>query len=391
MEFDLSRPIPLLIVSDGPDAHTGLARICHDLAWLVSSMPEFKVGVLGRMAFGRSVFPWAQYSFSDREQWGEGRIEAAWEDLSRGLPGVIFTIWDASRLLWFANPIGLPERLQQFLGPGRTFEKWGYFMQDSHGVAPDRLPLEVAEVFSHYDRVCLASKWAWRATVNTINRIPDLDWMPHGINRDTFQPVDRVYLRSAWGVGEKEALIGCVMSNQERKYWPAMFEAVALMKGKPKLWVHTDQLFGYWNVQALAVEYGLRGQVIVEDREITDRGMAARYSACDATAVISGGEGFCYPVAESLSCGTPVVAGEYGAQAELIHYDLRVKPVAYRIVTNHNARRAVYDGKDVAEKLEHAVRLKKDNGTELSTQLVEHLDHRKLGVQWKKWVGRGLQ
>src|SRR5438309_1472461 len=102
MTFDHTQPIPLLIVGDGPDQPTGLGRIGHDLAWLLSGMPEFKVGYLGRLAFGRSKFPWTQYVIGVQDQWGEGRIQKAWEDLSGGKKGIIFTVWDASRLLWFA-------------------------------------------------------------------------------------------------------------------------------------------------------------------------------------------------------------------------------------------------------------------------------------------------
>ena len=50
-------PIPLLFVGDG-ESLTGLSRIGHDLAWLTSSMPEFKVGYLGRQSIGSSRRPW---------------------------------------------------------------------------------------------------------------------------------------------------------------------------------------------------------------------------------------------------------------------------------------------------------------------------------------------
>jgi len=382
--FDLSRPVPILFLGDGCDQATGLGRIGHDLAYLFSSMPEFRVGYMGRALFGRNRWPWASYSFSEAEQWGENRIEEAWDDFAGDTKGIIFTVWDASRMLWFADPVGLPERLQKFLTSDR-FDKWGYFMQDSAGVVPERLPLEAGAVFNRYHRVLLASRWAWQISYNTIEH-RDLDWMPHGINRNTFKPVDPFYARSMWGL-DKELLFGIVASNQERKHWATMLEAIALIPNSA-LWIHPDRMLGYWNIHALLTEYGLKNRVIVEDRMLSDKDLAMRYSACDATMLISGGEGFGYPVAESLSCGVPVVTGSYGAQAELTHTSCLVSSVAYQICTNHNVRRAVYDAKAVAEALLFARTLREDE--ERSVKLVEHLCWSKLGIQWKKWARKGL-
>ena len=382
--FDAARPIPILVLGDGPDSKTGLGRIGHDLAWLLSSMPEFRVGYLGRQAFGRVKFPWQQYSFSASEQWGESRIEEAWNDLAQGARGIIFTVWDATRLLWFADPVGVPEKLQRFL-QSRQFQKWGYFMQDCSGIRPSSLPMVASEVMSKYDRVLVASKWAFER----LSPVPtgDCDWIPHGLNLDTFKPVDRAYARSGWGVGDKELVFGCVMANQERKYWPVMLEALARLDAR--LWIHTDTLVplpgkGYWNIGALAVEYGVGSRVLYEDRELSDKELAMRYSACDATVIISGGEGFCYPVAESMACGTPAVTGSYGAQAEIAA--IVIHPAAYRITTQHNVRWAVYRAEDLVEGIKAALAVNRDQCRER----VEHLDWRKVGIVWRKWFRKGI-
>lgn len=386
--FDRTRPIPILILGDGPDQHTGLARIGRDLAYLLSSMPEFKVGYLGRASIGRALFPWANYSYPESGQWGERFLQYAWEDLSQGQRGIIFTIWDASRLLWFANPVGVEGTIGKFLRDG-GFERWGYFMQDSEGVLPGYLPHEVASVFCGYDRVCLASKWAYDISARSVHH-GDLDWLPHGINQEIFKPVDRLYARSGWGLDDKRIVIGCSMANQTRKQWPVVIGAFAGMKGEPVLWAHADAELRDWNLNALVTEYGVANRVMLDTRTYTDWEMAMRYSACDATIVISGGEGFCYPVAESLSCGVPVVAGTYGAQAELIQRkDSLMYPAAFEILTSHNARRAVYNTESVAQALEHIIGQKLS--VEEVTQQVENLDWKKMGILWRKWFKKGLQ
>lgn len=397
--FDLSRPVPLLILGDSPDQTTGLARIGHDLAWLLSGMPEFQVGYLGRMGVGKAHFPWVSYSFPATAQWGEDHIQNAFEDLSQGRKGIVLTVWDATRLLWFADPMGMPERLQKFLASGAA-ERWGYFMQDSEGVRAGHLPLTAAHVMSKYNRVLLASKWGCEITKRTLPDHPDVDWCPHILNTERFSPVDRMYARAHWGVDEREVLIGCVMANQERKHFPAIFEALATMRGttagKPKLWVHTDKLapipgWGYWNLEALAYEYGIGDSVIFDVMQRTDKDMAMCYSACDATVVISGGEGFGYPIAESLGCGVPCVSGQYGAGGELTSH--AVVPFAHRIETQHNVRRAYYKTSDVVMGLEAAVDGVRsgDFEKEWAQEQVAHLSGAKIGKVFQKWVRRDLQ
>ncbi len=380
MGFDLSQPVPLLILGDGPDQKTGLGRIGHDLAWLLSGMPEFKVGYLGRLGFGRSKYPWTSYSFSEREQWGEKRLEEAWRDLSGGVKGIVFTIWDASRLLWLADPREMPVSFQSMIAQGE-FERWGYFMIDGAGANPGKLPLEQDHVLERFERVLVASKWAWELARKSR---ADVDWLPHGINTECFQPVERDLARSVWGVEKQDVVVGCVMANQARKHWPVVMEAVARMPGKSYLWLHTDSMLNYWDLTALAVEYGLAERIFLDNRSLSDRELAMRYSGCDVSVVVSGGEGFCYPVAESLACGCPVVVGEYGAQRELPGIGV---PVAYSTLeTSHNVRRAHYDPRAVAGALQSALKW----GREAARGRVEHLEWKKLSVQWRKWVRSGL-
>lgn len=387
VKLDSSKPIPILILGDGPDAKTGLARIGHDLAYLLCSMPEFRVGYLGRNSVGRARYPWANYSFPIAAQWGESYIQQCWDDLRQDGNGIILTVWDASRLLWFGDPenYGLPDHLAAFLSPNRTFQKWGYFMQDSDGIVEGCLPHSAAATMVGYDRILMASSWAHRLAKESI-QCSDLDWLPHGINRNTFypNPIGSEAIRSAWGL--HGALVGCVMANQARKHWPVVLEAIAKSTYKPKLWLRTDTLVNYWNLPALIYEYGLSDRVIIEDRHLTDSELAMRYSACDLTVLISGGEGFAYPIAESLSCGTPVVTGSFGAQAELVGNCLR--PAYHLIDTIHNIRRAHYDANSVAAMIDTYLQM--PPSADSCVERVAHLDWKRLSKLWEKWMRRGI-
>lgn len=381
---------PILILGDSPSLHGGLSRVGGDLAWLLSSMPEFTVGYLGRGGIGSIKFPWAMYNYPESQQWGEDYLVGAWNDLAGKENGILLSIWDATRLLWLARPDGMSEPLRGLLTSGRM-RKWGYFMQDSDGVAAGLLPWENFEVMRNYERTLLASKWAYDIAERTADlaKRTKLDWLPHGLNLDTFKPQDPAVGRSFWNVHPDEVAVGIVATNQERKHWPVMMEAFALlsMRMPAKLWIHTDRTMGYWNLLALATEYGINDKIIHEGRPLSDKEMAMRYSACDATMVISGGEGFCYPVAESLACGTPVVTGSYGAQFELGSYG--VQPAYTRIETRHNCRRAHYDPKAVAGVLEQV--LGEHHEPEDERAKVEHLAWSKIGPLWKRWFREGLK
>jgi glycosyltransferase involved in cell wall biosynthesis len=178
------------------------------------------------------------------------------------------------------------------------------------------------------------------------------------------------------------------MANQERKYWPLAIEAASKLDAW--LWVHSDLMRYYWDIEALAIEYGMAKKIIWEGgevlgREFTDEELALRYSSLDALIIVSGGEGFCYPVAEAMSCGTPVVTGAYGAQAELVGEPLAA-PSGLFVHTIHNVVRASYRAESVLAVAQKVI----GSDRKWWAGRAEHLDWTKLGRVWKKWFRRGL-
>lgn len=383
---------PILLLSDAPEALTGLARIGRDLASLLCTMPEFRVGYLGRGGVGRVKFPWMQYSFPESGQWGEGYIASVWEDFSRGDDGVIFSTWDASRMLWFAQSNVLPG-MEKFLGSGRNFSKWGYFAVD--GTGPDQMSLgaEGGATVAGYDRVLAASEWGQKVLVSSGR--PDADWLPHGILMDTFKPIGTARNLLDWA--GSNVYVGCNMANQSRKDFPAAFEAAAILKSdygnRFHFWLHTDLPIRYWNIYALAADYGVKDCLEVTT-ELTDEQLALRYSACDCTMLPSAAEGFGYPIAESMACGTACIVTDYAAGPELTDESWRVPPMCYRVDTIHNVRRAVLSGYAFAQKAKDQIEKKREDWEYRGEQirsLVDHLDWGKLRVVWERWFREGLR
>ena len=126
----------------------------------------------------------------------------------------------------------------------------------------------------------------------------------------------------------------------------------------------------------------------------TDEQLALRYSACNCTILPTAGEGFGYPIAESLACGTPCITTDYAAGQELVpDEDMRVPAVAFKIDTMHNVRRAVLSGYGFASRVKLYVERGQEDREGMADRMrrsVEHLDWKKLKWVWMRWFREGI-
>lgn len=376
---------PILVVGDNPSLPGGLSRSGCDLAALLQTLPEFRVGYLARGDGNRRAFPWAMYPHS-ASSWGESAIEAAWQDFAGAEDGLILTTDDPSRRLWFSDPGAFPRGLEKFLGEGRRFRKLGYFPVDSTGVAvvSAGLSTEGRATVAGYDRVLATSEWG--RDVLRADRA-DVDWLPHGLHLDKFYPTPDA--REILGWADK-IVVGCVMANQSRKDFPVAFHAARLLQdeygSRFRFWLHTDVMVRYWNVYALAADYGLHSLLCTEPME--DRALALHYSGAACTILPSAGEGFGFPIAESLACGTGAIVTDYAAGQEIVQSEHRVLPVGFRIDTQYNVKRAVLSGHGFARLAEEEIERKLEDWDFRADELadsVAHLDWKRLRYPWEKW------
>jgi len=339
---------------------------------------------------GRRKFCWTQYSFPDNGQFGCDVIPQFWNDFAGNEPGIIMSLWDLSRMMYFGQPQGLPEPLARFYGPGRNFERWGYVPCDGTGPNEVSLPVGMQGAAMGYDRILAASEWGANVIRNTR---PDCDWIPHGLWMDKFKPMPDARKILGW---EDSVVLGCNMANQARKDWPVAFECARILKAdygnRFKFWAHTDVLVRYWNLYALAADYGVQDCLEVTV-DCVDEQLALRYSACDATIVPSGGEGFSFCTAEAQACGTSSIVADYAAAQEIVPDECKVFPVAYKIDTSHCVRRAVLSGYGFASRAKQQMERKQndwDGTVEYFTKRVSHLSWEHLQYPWRRWLLEGI-
>jgi len=395
-------PVPLLIISDSVTAGTGLARIAKDLATRIATcIPEvFRVATFGYGGLQSRSLPFPQYTIEGMKDWVLPTLPEVWGDFAGHERGVIMSIWDPSRMLWFSRPENCPDgRLKKFLNSD-LFTSWGYFPMDATG-PHDRLTAILKHTIEGYDRVLAYSQWAEDILRRTLWSKPLLDGLtnlPHGIDTSIFQPRNRELARTGFGerlgarsqtgkwvtIPDSAFFVGIVATNQARKDFGLGIQVVAeLAKDRDVwLWIHTDELERHWSIPALLNDFGLMKNTIVTTVPYTDEQMAWSYSACDVTLGIGAGEGYGYPIFESLACGTPCVHGNYGGAAEHLPARLRMSVETWRMEGVYNCIRPVFLAQDWAEEIKCF--------KPQEWKLPAHLDWNALWPRWAAWLKKGL-
>ena len=389
--------IPFVLVGDSPFGPTGLGRIARDVlqrlrvaATRADDPLPLDIGAVGweaaRPLVGR---PSWYVGHTDSETWGAEALAAYWATrVDPRQTGIVFSIWDPARC--FALKTAQ-------IGDARW---WGYMPIDGENVR-GTISGPPADGLARYDRILAYTRYGRRVLTPLLRQ--EVEDLPHGIDLEVFQPkLDQ----ESWElVGEllaptvtpRSILIGAVATNQPRKDLGLLFEAVARMRreGPVKLWLHVDREIGpAWAIPQLAADFDLSRHLVVTTN-LTDAQLACVYSWCAVTIAPGLGEGFGYPLVESLACGTPVVHGSYGGGTELIPCPQWVFPErARRVEGAYAIARPVYQAEDVANAAWAAIHWRQQEPGVVRAYCrasVEHLSWDRLWPAWEAWMRQGTE
>lgn len=400
-------PSPVLIVGDAVSSGTGLGRIAGEVATRADANLKdvCRIATFGYGGPGSRRFKFPQYHIEGMDNFVLPTLPEVWKDWAGNEPGVILFIWDAGRLGWFSRPNMMCEiePLKQFLTSAKI-ERWIYNPVDAEG-PHDKLSYPLVQSLLGFDRILAYGQWGEdiirRSLGDQFSRERDLDSIPHGIDPEVFYPRDRSEARKTFmaltGSGnlrgtlpppiqDDEILIGTVATNQSRKDWGLWAEICELFHDrhfpKVRFWVHTDRGENNWSIAALLVDFGLADSTVISLGHLSDEEMAQAYSACDLTLGIGAGEGFGYPIAESLFCGTPCIHGKYAGAVDFMDEDLLVNPARRHLESAYNYYRPIFDAKDWVDRMEYLL------GKRVNSP--SSLDWSNVWPRFDAWFRRGL-
>lgn len=379
-------PQKLLIVSDSVSSHSGLARITRDLASRIHEhmQDDFIVATAGWGGAGLDDFPWKDYPIHNIEGWLLPELPKIAQHFAGDDELIVFFISDPSRLGWFAHPdwCPIPELAEWVRSP--KIKKWIYAPIDAEG-PNGKLSLKLDYILRGFDKVLNYSKFS-----SSVTGYPD--YLPHGIDCSIFKKYDRNEMKRMFrdsgfvGLEESSFLVGIVATNQPRKDWALGMETCAKLLAKGidvRLWCHTDVIARHWDIGQMIHDFGMQGRTIVTNSHFPDEQMSKFYSACDVTLGIGSGEGFGYPLAESLASGTPVIHGDYAGGTEVVPPEHRISAVAWRYDGPFCCLRPVFSAEEWASVI---IQVEGD-----MVCLPPELDWENLWPRWRTWLIEGAK
>jgi glycosyltransferase involved in cell wall biosynthesis len=383
--------LPFLIVSDGPNESSGLGRIARDLGALIMESDL----LVDLVSIGGPALPywrhWPHIPMGEVERagdWGRSFVEAVWRDRWGDTPGICWVIWDPGRLAAY-DGITLPVQL------------WSYPAIDADNVC-GAVGGPAGAAIAHADRVIAYGRWA--STILKRGRPGPVPYLPHGLTLSAYAPpseAEQAWVTAQLGpqVRAQDQVIGCVATNQPRKDLGLYFRSLqALRERGHKVygWLHTDTLTKAWSVVQLVEDCGLAKRVTVSTREYSDRELAILYQRCSVTIAPGLGEGFGYPIVESLASGVPVVHGDFGGGRELVpKTEWRFPVREVRLEGIYAQRRPVFRAEDVANAIERIWQWRDQIGEADAAGYcrgaVAHLDWASLWPRWRAWIRHGVE
>lgn len=386
----------LLIISDSPGGSTGLGRITRELAQRIQIHlgDKIQVATLGMGGQHSSRLNWPQYQVRHLGPKHELLdLPEVLRDFAGGERCILFFIWNPGWLEWMADPEKIEDEALRSVVTSKQFEHWIYAPIDAEG--PHGLPEEIVKVLAACDRRLFYTEWSAVLYGEAVGD-QTVEYLPHGIDGNVFYPRDRKIARDSFvqRIGRLDPaplkdgvmLVGVVATNTARKDWPLAFEIVAELVKQgvdAALWAHTSEFYREYDFHNLTIAFGLNGRVIPTKHYLSSDALAWAYSACDITLGIGSGEGFGYPLAESLSCGVHALHGHYAGGTEVVLPVDMIEPIAWRHEGLYCHRRPVFDAKEWADR---AMGLR---GLPPVPQTKFHWKN--LWPSWEEWLLRGIE
>lgn len=160
------------------------------------------------------------------------------------------------------------------------------------------------------------SKWLHDRTKESMLGAAEVWHIPHGVDTEVFQPLDKEHCRSLLGIPKGKNVLFCAMESMRRPLKGADLLVKAL-RNLPES-VQRDSVLLLFGHSSRAILKQVRMPVINLGFIQHDRLKALAFSAADLFVNPTRAESFGLVVLESMACGTPVAAFGVGGVPELV-------------------------------------------------------------------------
>jgi len=167
----------------------------------------------------------------------------------------------------------------------------------------------------------------------------ECEYVPHGIDTKIFKPSNQIQgmdVREYMGMTD-QFIVGINAANKSsglmhRKCFSENLLAFAIFRSRHPdavLYIHSEPLgaTGGWNLIAMLQAFGIPSDAVMfppmldYKYGISQKDLAALYSAMDVLLAPALGEGFGLATIEAQACGTRVIGSNWGATPDLIAED----------------------------------------------------------------------
>ena len=351
----------ILWAGDSPTVNTGFGVVSKNVLKQLHDRGH-QITVIGVNHHGepynREEFPYDIHPCGD----GGGMdsvfgMDRLWRILPQAQPDVLFLFNDP----WIIESY-LNHRPDNISAP--YLKTIGYYPIDAGPIRPTTAKklteeLDAQICYSHFAERIITE-------ANGGKRPENLHQIYHGVDTKVYHPLNQQAARNELGIPLDAWVVGMVARNQYRKRFDILISAFAkFAKGKKnvKLYLHTVPKDVGYDITDLMTQFNVGGNIILTAemdspaKGVPEGMLNIIYNTFDVNALISLGDGFGLPVAESMAVGCPQIVSDHSCLKELVegHGGLTVKNGAWLLHTaGINTWGGLTDEHDLVKKLEWA-------------------------------------
>lgn len=345
----------ILYVGDSPTVDTGFGVVSKNLLLRFEKMGH-EIIVLGINHYG-DPYDYETFSFPIYPV-DKGGLEQIygyhkfWHIYDKVNPDIVFFLNDP----WVIHEYMVRKPSDH---PGITAKIVAYYPTDAGPIKPEWM-----KMLNEFDAQVCYSNFAEGVVIESSKgkRPKNLHQIYHGINTNEFFPINQSVARTMLKIDQDAFVIGMVARNQYRKRFDILAKAFSIFhKERPntRLYLHTSLYDVGFDINDLVAQLDIEGKVFTTQNLRPDRGVSVKelnviYNTFDVNCLISLGDGFGLPVAESMATGCPQLVSDHSCLRELVegHGGLTVKNAAWLLNSSGiNTWGGLSDVDDLVEKL----------------------------------------